>query len=137
MSISITRNALSKVKSILKKSGNDWGFLYSADSGGCNGFNFQLTLLDHVTHKNITNMKYHTVLEGPVYVDTVSEMFLQGTYSKSVVITPQHSLGFSSSACICISLIKFSYVLDSIYIFPSYIVYNSVRTELSKSHALT
>ena len=82
MSISITRNAWSKVRSILRKSGNQLGFLDSANSGGCNGFNFQLTLLDEETHKKLTNMKYHTVLEkngSHVYVDTVSEMFLQGT----------------------------------------------------------
>ena len=82
MSISITRNAWSKMRNILRKSGNQLGFLYSANSGGCNGFNFQLTLLDEETHKKLTNMKYHTVLEengSHVYVDTVSEMFLQGT----------------------------------------------------------
>ena len=82
MSISITRNAWSKVRKILRKSDNQLGFLYSANSGGCNGFNFQLTLLDEETHKKLTNMKYHTVLEedgSHVYVDTVSEMFLQGT----------------------------------------------------------
>ena len=82
MSISITRNAWSKVKDILHKSENQLGFLYSASSGGCNGFNFQLTLLDEKTHKELTNMKYHTVLEengSHVYIDTASEMFLQGT----------------------------------------------------------
>ena len=82
MSISITRNAWSKMRNILRKSDNQLGFLYSVNSGGCNGFNFQLTLLDEKTHKKLTNMKYHTVLEedgSHVYVDTVSEMFLQGT----------------------------------------------------------
>ena len=70
------------MRKILRKSDNQLGFLYSASSGGCNGFNFQLTLLDEKTHKKLTNMKYHTVLEengSHVYVDTVSEMFLQGT----------------------------------------------------------
>ena len=82
MSISITRKAWSKVRNILRKSDNQLGFLYSASSGGCNGFNFQLTLLDEKTHKELTNMKYHTVLEengSHVYIDTASEMFLQGT----------------------------------------------------------
>ena len=82
MSISITKKAWSKMRGILRKSENQLGFLYSANSGGCNGFNFQLTLLDEETHKKLTNMKYHTVLEengSHVYVDTMSEMFLQGT----------------------------------------------------------
>ena len=82
MSISVTKKAWSKMRGILRKSENQLGFLYSANSGGCNGFNFQLTLLDEETHKKLTNMKYHTVLEkggSHVYVDTVSEMFLQGT----------------------------------------------------------
>ena len=82
MSISITKKAWSKVRNILRKSENQLGFLYSANSGGCNGFNFQLTLLDEDTHKKLTNMKYHTVLEengSHVYVDTMSEIFLQGT----------------------------------------------------------
>ena len=46
MSIQVTRAAWAKMKEILHISKNRYGFVYSATSGGCNGFNFDLGLLD-------------------------------------------------------------------------------------------
>ena len=81
-SIKVTNNAWKKIQEIISKSNNKFGFIYSASSGGCNGFNFKLNLLDKGLHKKITSSKYHTVLENnqlKLYVDPLSEMHLLGT----------------------------------------------------------
>ena len=44
--IRVTKNAWNKMSRILSSTGNKYGFIYSASSGGCNGFNFELNLLD-------------------------------------------------------------------------------------------
>jgi len=67
---------------IIKQSKNLYGFIYSASSGGCNGFNFELELLDKKMHNNIIKNKYLTVLSNKdikLYVDPLSEMHLLGT----------------------------------------------------------
>ena len=67
---------------ILQLSNNKYGFIYSASSGGCNGFNFNLKLLDNELFKQITQTKFHSVLnEGDtkLFIDPVSEMYLLGT----------------------------------------------------------
>ena len=45
-SIRITQNAWSKIRDIITKSKNEYGFVYFTSSGGCNGFNFELDLLE-------------------------------------------------------------------------------------------
>jgi len=82
MSISVTSKAWSKMHCILKQSKNSYGFLYSASSGGCNGFNFKLGLLDQKTYSKISSTKYLHVLQTDttkLYVDPLSEMYLLGT----------------------------------------------------------
>ena len=82
MSISVTTRAWSKMRRILKLSNNEYGFLYSAASGGCNGFSFKLGLLDEVTHSKISLTKHLHVLQDSttnLYVDPLSEMYLLGT----------------------------------------------------------
>ena len=81
-SIHITKKAWTKMSKIIGYTKNQYGFLYSASSGGCNGFNFKLDLLDNKTYLEISHQKYLTVLkerDATVYVDPVSEMFLLGT----------------------------------------------------------
>lgn len=81
-SISVTKNAWKKMDKILKQTGNKYGFLYSASSGGCSGFNFELKPLESNIYKEITSNRFHTVLnEGTtkLYIDPVSEMYLLGT----------------------------------------------------------
>ena len=81
-SIHITQNAWKKITQILKATKNHYGFLYSASSGGCNGFNFEFDLLQKKTHDEIIQQKYHTLLthkDAKVYVDPLSEMHLLGT----------------------------------------------------------
>jgi len=67
----------------MQVSKNKLGFLYSASSGGCNGFNFELNLLENDIHEEITNKKIKTLLlknnNTNLYVDPASEMYLLGT----------------------------------------------------------
>ena len=68
--------------SILNKSTNNNGFIYSASSGGCNGFNFVLELLNENVYNTIIKNKFLTVLndnDTKLYVDPISEMNLLGT----------------------------------------------------------
>ena len=86
-SIQITKNAWSKIGEILRKTKNPYGLIYSAKTGGCNGFNFELNLLTEDHHKKITNSKFLNVIKHEnindnqykVYVDPLSEMYLLGT----------------------------------------------------------
>ena len=82
MSIQVTRSAWSKIKDIIQKSNHQYGFLYSCSSGGCNGFNFELDLLDKDYYEKISKEKFLTVLTNnndKLYVDPLSEMYLLGT----------------------------------------------------------
>tara|TARA_Y100000994_G_C15464397_1_gene348259 strand:+ start:265 stop:627 length:363 start_codon:yes stop_codon:yes gene_type:complete len=80
--INVTKNAWNKMSHIINLSKNKYGFIYSASSGGCNGFNFELNLLEEDLYKEIINKKYHTVLNHDstkLYIDPISEMYLIGT----------------------------------------------------------
>jgi len=94
--VKVTINGWNKIREIIKQSKNKYGLLYSASSGGCSGFNFELGLLDETTYRKMSKMKYVTILmddspkgnhetaerfdvDATVYVDPTSEMFLLGT----------------------------------------------------------
>ena len=80
--ILVSKEAWVKMSSILKHSKNKYGFIYSASSGGCNGFNFVLELLNEKVFNDITKNKFLTILtddETKLYVDPLSEMNLLGT----------------------------------------------------------
>ena len=85
MSIQVTRSAWSKIKDIIQKSDNNYGFLYSCSSGGCNGFNFELDLLNKDYYLKISKEKFLTILtddddnKKKLYIDPLSEMYLLGT----------------------------------------------------------
>ena len=78
MSIIVTRNAWNKMRNILSKTKNQEGFLFSAKGGGCNGFNFDLSLFND---KNIFDVEPEILCDNEVklYVDPISEMYLLGT----------------------------------------------------------
>ena len=80
--IAVSKKAWTKMAAILKHSQNKNGFIYSASSGGCNGFNFVLELVTEQVRDNILKNKFITILtenETKLYVDPVSEMNLLGT----------------------------------------------------------
>ncbi len=78
MSIIVTRNAWNKMRNILSKATNQEGFLFSAKGGGCNGFNFDLSLFNDT---NIFDVEPQILRDNEVklYVDPISEMYLLGT----------------------------------------------------------
>ena len=80
--ILVTKNAWMKMSQIMNVSKNKYGFIYSASSGGCNGFNFELNLLEKNMYEDIIRQKFYTVLNDnstKIYVDPISEMYLLGT----------------------------------------------------------
>ena len=79
--INITKNAWNKMENIMKYSKNKSVFIFSASSGGCNGFNFNLELLDDKKLNNFNNIKPNYLKNNTtkVYIDPLSEMYLIGT----------------------------------------------------------
>ena len=82
MAISVTQKAWKKIGNILTKANNNYGLLFSATTGGCNGFNFQLELLTEDVYDGLNKERFITVLEeksSRVFVDPHSELHLSGT----------------------------------------------------------
>ena len=80
--INITKNAWNQMSKIINLTKNKYGFIYSASSGGCNGFNFELNLLNENLYNQIIQNKFLTILNEKntkLYVDPISEMYLLGT----------------------------------------------------------
>ena len=82
--IYVTKNAWKKMDDIIHASKNPLGFIFHASSGGCNGFNFKLDLLDQKMYNEINKKKpmvlQHNETQGTkLYIDPLSEMFLLGT----------------------------------------------------------
>ena len=81
--ISITDSAWDKIISISKHQGSK-GFLFFAESGGCNGFNYKLELINENNYNKIlkNNKIKPTILkknEKQLIIDPLSEMYLIGT----------------------------------------------------------
>ena len=72
--ITVTKNALKKMNSILQKSNNKI-FLFGINSGGCNGFNYNLQLIENtkLDIKQQTNNKY-----VKLYIEPLNELYLVG-----------------------------------------------------------
>jgi len=113
--INITPNAWNKINSILIKSKNKNGMILSATSGGCNGFNYKLNLLDNkeldeIKNKNpnILSHKISDKITNKLYIDPYVEMYLLGTtidyvyedfskniYENKFVFTPDKNIATS------------------------------------------
>ena len=111
--IVITNNAWDKIKNILDTSKNIYGFLFYASSGGCNGFNYNLELLDKNTFNELNESKIKPSIinddyNNKVYIDPTSEFYLFGTkidyikedYSKNIfeskfIFSPDKSIATS------------------------------------------
>ena len=79
--INVTSNAWRKMNSIILKSNNQYGFLFGVTSGGCNGFNFNLNLMDTTKYESITKLKPNILTDDNVtlYIEPVAEMYIIGT----------------------------------------------------------
>ena len=69
------------MSSIMEKSNNKNGFIFGVDSGGCNGFNFNLQLIKGGELKKIIRNKPNIIQDCnvKVYIDPLSELYLIGT----------------------------------------------------------
>lgn len=79
--ISVTANAWKKMSSIIQKSNNKNGFIFGVTSGGCNGFNFDLRLIETDEQQEIMKMKPNVLKNNDVqlYIEPLSEIHLIGT----------------------------------------------------------
>jgi iron-sulfur cluster assembly accessory protein len=79
--IAVTVHAWKKMEKILHASTAKKGFIYSVTSGGCNGFNFNLKLINSEELESIAN-RNPTVLkrnDTKLYIEPHSEMHLIGS----------------------------------------------------------
>ena len=107
--INITRNAWKKINHILKKSNND-SMLFSAESGGCNGFNYNLQIINK-NDIDLSKFSYVQKKSNKVFVDPLTELYLIGTtidythedftkgiYESKFIFTPDKN---KASTCGC------------------------------------
>tara|TARA_B100000963_G_scaffold337689_2_gene333898 strand:+ start:260 stop:661 length:402 start_codon:yes stop_codon:yes gene_type:complete len=77
--INITNNGWEKIISIITKS-NGHGMLFSAIGGGCNGFNYNLELINkNNLPNNIENFTKVKNGKFKVFIEPLSELYLFGT----------------------------------------------------------
>jgi len=82
--ITVTNNAWKKINDILKTN-NDVAMIFSADGGGCNGFNYNLKPMKEKEFKVVQSESEkikHSILkngESKIVIDPLSEMLLLGT----------------------------------------------------------
>ena len=80
--IIVSNNAWDKMRDILEKP-KAFGFLFSAQGGGCNGFNYNLETIDKDYFDNLYNSRISPTLikngESKLIIDAKSEMLLFGT----------------------------------------------------------
>jgi iron-sulfur cluster assembly accessory protein len=76
--INITSNAWNKMGSIIKQSKKHM-FLFSATSGGCSGFNYDLSTIDKQEFNTLHKPNILEYNEIKLAVDPLSEMYLLGT----------------------------------------------------------
>tara|TARA_B110000879_G_C11178171_1_gene517095 strand:+ start:1649 stop:2062 length:414 start_codon:yes stop_codon:yes gene_type:complete len=83
--IIVTNNAWNKMNKISKTQKIE-RFLFSATSGGCNGFNYTLGLLDNIEYEKIYNIHFNkikpTIIKSDnieLLIDPMSEFLLLGT----------------------------------------------------------
>ena len=79
--INITKNAFIKMKKIMINSNNTNGFYFGVTSGGCNGFNFDLKLMNEKDLHDIVKLKPSIISDENVnvYIEPLSEIYLIGT----------------------------------------------------------
>ena len=81
--INVTSNAWKKMNSIIVKSNNQYGFLFGCTSGGCNGLNFNLNLMDTKKYESIQKAKPNILTDEDkkikLFVDPISEIYILGT----------------------------------------------------------
>ena len=92
--INITKSAWSKLGQIIRGQGanRSYAFLFSASSGGCNGFNYDLSTIDKREFKELIKPNILEHEDIRFAVDPLAEIYLLGTtidyvkedYSKNI-----------------------------------------------------
>jgi iron-sulfur cluster assembly accessory protein len=89
--INVTKSAWSKMGQIIKSNTN-YAFLFSISSGGCNGFNYELSTIDKNEYNDLVKPNILEYEDIKLAVDPLAEMYLLGTtidyvkedYSKNI-----------------------------------------------------
>ena len=81
--ITVSKSAWTKIGSVLQAQ-NRIAFLFSAEGGGCNGYNYSLATVDDEIYKALYEGKVQptriTYTDHSILVDPMSEMLLLGTH---------------------------------------------------------
>lgn len=117
--ISITNNAWYKMLDIVKKKKSK-NFIFSAKSGGCNGFNYDLKLVEQNTYNEflltkikptiLTNYEINVLIEplSEFYligttIDYISEDYNNGIYESKFIFIPDKNIATSCGCGISFS----------------------------------
>ena len=76
--INITKNAWTKINYIIRKTNENQGMIFSAQGGGCNGFNYKLAPLNN-EYNNLDTFSFVSEKDAKVYIEPMSELYLVGT----------------------------------------------------------
>jgi len=92
MPIMVTDSAWNKIGHILNNQPDKWGFMFSAEGGGCSGFNYSFNTIDKNEYSKIyesnssnSNIKPSIIVNDltqknvKIMIEPYSEMFLLGT----------------------------------------------------------
>lgn len=90
--INITKPAWIKIHQIIQSNSTNHALLFYANSGGCNGFNYELSTIDKNEFNELSKPNVLECGDNKVAVDPMSEMYLLGTtidfvkedYSKNI-----------------------------------------------------
>jgi len=81
--ITVSKSAWNKMDTVLKAQ-NRKAFLFSAEGGGCNGYNYSLATVGDKEYKSLHKGRVRPMriacADSSVLVDPVSEMLLLGTH---------------------------------------------------------
>lgn len=111
----ITKNAWEKIESILSSNKNTIAMKFSAEGGGCNGYNYKFNPIDINEYNSFNQEKIKpTIIQNgnsKILIEPLSEMLLLGTtidyikenyekqlYESKFVFTPNKKL---ASTCGC------------------------------------
>ena len=73
--IHVTKNAWEKINSILKTANND-SMILSIDSVGCNGFNYNLNILDKNIYTKYENLEYVKMITEKMTMENITIRYI-------------------------------------------------------------
>ena len=116
--LNVTYKAWCKINSILQQSNNN-AMILNISSGGCNGFNYKLTILDSNIYTDYEhyNFLHDSKNNNKLYIEPLSEIYVIGTnidymeqdYTKNIyeskfVFTPDKKMATSCGCGVSFAL---------------------------------